>query len=74
MRVEDMATGSTAGLLACHLAPVNAVFVQGGARRGRDLWSVVVFLLPQKRPGGMETGSVQVGGYVRRVASGMWAV
>ena len=62
--VEDVATGSAAGPLACHLAPISACFTQGSARRAK------IQVNAAKREG----ARVEVGGSVRRVASGRWSV
>ena len=64
MWVEDVATGSAAGPLACHLAPMDAFVQQGAARRAE------IHAAASSRTG----GRVKVGGSVRRVASGMWAM
>ena len=64
MWIEDVATGSAAGPLACHLAPLRAVFTQGLQRRAE------IYVHATRR----ENDRVQVGGSVVRVASGKWSV
>lgn len=61
--VEDVATGSAAGPLAAHLAPIDAVFTQGSRRLARIHVSAAA----------REGERVAVGGSVVRVAQGRWA-
>ena len=60
--VEDVATGSAAGPLACHLAPIDAAFTQGSSRRA------IIHVRSTRR----ESERVVVGGSVVRVAEGWW--
>lgn len=60
--VEDVATGSAAGPLACHLAPCEAAFTQGSSRR-----ATIHVSAPSR-----EGARVRVGGAVERVACGRW--
>ena len=65
MWVEDAATGSAAGPLACHLAPLtNAIFIQGSSRRA------IICVRSWLREG----ARVEVGGSVAEIARGSWAV
>lgn len=60
--VEDTATGSAAGPLAAHLAPVSACVTQGSKRRAQ------LHVAAEARD-----GRVDVGGTVVRVAIGQWS-
>ena len=60
--IEDVATGSAAGPLACHLAPLKGTFTQGSSRRA------TIHVKSTSREG----CRVEIGGSVRRVAEGKW--
>ena len=62
--VEDVATGSAAGPLACLLAPFDGTFTQGASRRAK------IEVVATRATG----ARIRVGGSVARVASGTWLV
>ena len=60
--IEDVATGSAAGPLAAHLAPIRALFMQGSSRRAHIHVNTTA----------RERARIDIGGAVLRVAHGTW--